>query len=895
MNNLSLPAANENRVSVVEDDSYSYAEKSDDDDESKNLCAVSDSDDEDFEEISLPGPGDPVPKTNVPTSFKSASASEKGPEETSGRTQLPRRNSVTEGDGQLNMWQHALNPSSRGSKGPYLQPRAPTVKQEPQKSMFSILEVGNDQNYPNNSEDAISGLLAVRTSPVPHAKDSGGLWPRSDDISVSTNQAKKQREASEQSPSSETQRSTEKEAALPGTMAENKDSEDEEERTVANLLSKSMQRTDSALSTSDFPLNGSSDGSLKRKRPKEDLVRLRGVWNNKTWTGEWYAAALANVKAEFKYTPNMTQDIDEEMEDQPCSVCNESSAVNFLFCDLCNLGFHAKCAGEEKLPAEEEDWHCQNCVKVLKRYGNSLPPSRSWVGWFYLVGLNGKLKSVKETFKLAFHYTIIDDAVELTEDTVQVGTFTGKGLNKFGTFIINGTLQKAGEEYIMECDKTYVETPKKRRGPKPFTHRKKSSSPSALSTARAQTPTSETQLSSKGSTTPAGSDQRAKRAREVSPANTVQLGTGPRPYVRHQKLRELEEQSKVDRALIQELQARVLQLTEQLDANRRTRKTLIMTDGDCMFPASTLYVPSTSSIWLAYEVLRGSPDMKKQLQWFSDPPKAEFDVLFDAHDMQYVLSLFRQAREAEDDHLDLYGALKACGGTCTAIDMVSDPAKSDENFKNAICVLRPPGHRVGRRGFTEPEGSAQKHDNSVLNHVAVGAIHAHQKYNSRIAIIDLSVLGGTGTEEVLLHYSNEFPASQAGSMFYGSVEWDEHSSSRTFPSMNVEGVIAVETSVHRLKRGSGSETWRLSVVDMVKKLRAFRPSLILVSMGFEGLVDNPSYGKVFDLCPEDYLFATRLLTETPCPLVSFFEGVYVTKDLSLSLKLHYRNMLGLVK
>lgn len=100
-------------------------------------------------------------------------------------------------------------------------------------------------------------------------------------------------------------------------------------------------------------------------------------------------------------------------------------------------------------------------------------------------------------------------------------------------------------------------------------------------------------------------------------------------------------------------------------------------------------------------------------------------------------------------HWSFEAAMRAAGSVCEAVDRVM----SDE-FRNAFCAVRPPGHHAGPRGIVtcpnDPDGS---HGFCLLNNVAIGAAYARSMYRNdgiqKVAIIDFDVHHGNGTEEIV--------------------------------------------------------------------------------------------------------------------------------------------------
>jgi len=104
----------------------------------------------------------------------------------------------------------------------------------------------------------------------------------------------------------------------------------------------------------------------------------------------------------------------------------------------------------------------------------------------------------------------------------------------------------------------------------------------------------------------------------------------------------------------------------------------------------------------------------------------------------------------------LTAARRAAGAVVHAVDRVLKGKN-----RNALCVVRPPGHHAGTNGLL---ADASSHGFCIFNNVAAGALHAlespeYQQSSDpkqrceRVAIIDIDVHHGNGTEEIIREYS----------------------------------------------------------------------------------------------------------------------------------------------
>ena len=75
------------------------------------------------------------------------------------------------------------------------------------------------------------------------------------------------------------------------------------------------------------------------------------------------------------------------------TITGKSDQAAFLFCDLCDLGFHMSCVDPKHRRAalgEQHKWFCPRCAGTAARFGldggdDVLPPTRgSWTGFFVM-------------------------------------------------------------------------------------------------------------------------------------------------------------------------------------------------------------------------------------------------------------------------------------------------------------------------------------------------------------------------------------------------------------------------------------------------------------------------------------------------------------------------------
>lgn len=217
-------------------------------------------------------------------------------------------------------------------------------------------------------------------------------------------------------------------------------------------------------------------------------------------------------------------------------------------------------------------------------------------------------------------------------------------------------------------------------------------------------------------------------------------------------------------------------------------------------------------------------------------------------------------------------ARAAAGTVCLAVDRVVR-----KEYHNAVCLVRPPGHHVGRHGRTE---TAPSSGFCLLNNVVIGATHARMyPWIRKVAVLDWDIHHGNGTEELLKDDPDAFFASihlySAGHYFPGTGKARD------------DGRL-INVALENSGTGSGSLAFREALTDKVlPAMKAFRPDIIFISAGFDGHRDDILGGVAAVKDPnvpagyveEDFAWATQQVLQLAgevCDgrVVSVLEGGY---------------------
>ncbi len=213
--------------------------------------------------------------------------------------------------------------------------------------------------------------------------------------------------------------------------------------------------------------------------------------------------------------------------------------------------------------------------------------------------------------------------------------------------------------------------------------------------------------------------------------------------------------------------------------------------------------------------------------------------------------------------------LDAVGSIIVAIDGV----QSNE-FKNAFCAVRPPGHHAEKNkamGFC------------IYNNVAVGANYLLDKYKlNKVAIIDFDVHHGNGTQDIFLDNEKVLYISTHQFPFYPG-SGTEQEKGKYNNILNIP-----------LPAGTTSEEYLNAYEFVLKRIEEFKPQFILLSAGFDAHKDDPL--AQFQLESKDFYEITKRtleLSKLYCngKVVSILEGGYDLNALKESTEMHVNALL----
>ena len=256
---------------------------------------------------------------------------------------------------------------------------------------------------------------------------------------------------------------------------------------------------------------------------------------------------------------------------------------------------------------------------------------------------------------------------------------------------------------------------------------------------------------------------------------------------------------------------------------------------------------------LSEKLLRIQPQPASDAQIMAAHSRAHLDILTD------IAAQERRVLIDQDTYalpVSLQVARLAAGAVIGAVDAIADGTA-----KNALAVVRPPGHHATPQ---RPMGFC------LLNNVAIAARHAQTQHGfQRIAIFDYDVHHGNGTQDIFYSNPSVFFVSIHQSPFYpgtGALEetgaGDGRGSTLNLP----------------IPGGHGDASYRRMYEEVVAPaIERFAPDLLLISAGFDAHWADPLASMQLSLAGYDWLArACVSLARRVCggKLIFIMEGGY---------------------
>lgn len=211
-----------------------------------------------------------------------------------------------------------------------------------------------------------------------------------------------------------------------------------------------------------------------------------------------------------------------------------------------------------------------------------------------------------------------------------------------------------------------------------------------------------------------------------------------------------------------------------------------------------------------------------------------------------------------------------CEGTWPAVYSTAQIALSaaEETLENgtAYALCRPPGHHA----FADCAGGF-----CFLNNTAIAARFIQQKLGTSVAILDIDVHHGNGTQGIFYEHDDVFTVSLHADTsnyfpFFSGYE-DEVGEGRGH-GFNLNIPLAHHT---------GDSEYLTVLNKALEKISAFKPGALIVALGLDAAKDDPL--GVLDITKEGFQAIGQTINAQGYPTLLVQEGGYLTEELPHNL------------
>ena len=264
---------------------------------------------------------------------------------------------------------------------------------------------------------------------------------------------------------------------------------------------------------------------------------------------------------------------------------------------------------------------------------------------------------------------------------------------------------------------------------------------------------------------------------------------------------------------------------------------------------------------------------------FKNAKPANHNILKLGHSERYInwLSQLKPAKEIIKIDQDTFMSPKTLESAKIGVGCLIDAIDNvlEKNYRNAFCLLRPPGHHAEREkamGFC------------FFSTIGIGAKYLRKlKQLNKIAIVDFDVHHGNGTQDVLWNDPD---------CLFISIHQD-----KIFPFTGSKNETGIKNNILNIPVNTGSNSTEFrSIVDniIIPRLIKFEPEFLLISAGFDGHKDDQISQTKW--AESDFIYITKKLKSVAnqfCEdrIVSCLEGGYHLEKLSTCCVSHIKTLM----
>lgn len=205
------------------------------------------------------------------------------------------------------------------------------------------------------------------------------------------------------------------------------------------------------------------------------------------------------------------------------------------------------------------------------------------------------------------------------------------------------------------------------------------------------------------------------------------------------------------------------------------------------------------------------------------------------------------------------GILASAASAAAAAERVNTGSRA------AYALCRPPGHHAG------PESAGGF---CFLNNSALAATVLRERYE-RVAIIDVDLHHGNGTQDIFYHRADVWTGSlHADTTEFYPFFWGGSNEQGTGDGMGYNVNMP-------LPLGAGGQAFMETLQRLLASMQSFQPQAVVVALGLDAHKDDPLAGLALET--DDFQTIGQLLSALQLPTVVVQEGGYPTASLGHNL------------
>ncbi len=239
-----------------------------------------------------------------------------------------------------------------------------------------------------------------------------------------------------------------------------------------------------------------------------------------------------------------------------------------------------------------------------------------------------------------------------------------------------------------------------------------------------------------------------------------------------------------------------------------------------------------------------------------------------------VRGFSQRVPDSIDGRLGFYSmdaATPITGGTWEAATAAADStltalARVQSGERGAFALVRPPGHHAARDVFG---------GYCYLNNAAIAAQRFVDQVGERVAILDVDYHHGNGTQSIF--YDRE-------DVLFQSLHGDPKQEFPYFLGFADERGSEAGSGFNRnfpLPWGTQAETWFEALDEALREIEAYRPGLVVVSLGVDTFKDDPI--SHFLLESDDFSRLGERIARLGLPVLFVLEGGYAVEEIGINV------------